>query len=162
MAEQTLNIPQLLAVLVVGFLAIRWYFFSAPSSTPAASGQQHARHHPPGRSVNPAHVDQLTQMFPQLDRRSVMWDLQRNGGNVAATTERVLAGRGLDAPPPSFQPPTPPSRTSAPGTQPSKSIHPDLITRYNLSAKIFPPTPPSSSNDNLTTTTTTTTAATSS
>ncbi|TKA70388.1 hypothetical protein B0A49_03747, partial [Cryomyces minteri] len=77
MAEQTLNIPQLLAVLVVGFLAIRWYFFSAPS----ASGQQHARHHPPGRSVNPAHVDQLTQMFPQLDRRSVMWDLQRNGGN---------------------------------------------------------------------------------
>ena len=25
-----------------------------------------------------------------------MWDLQRNGGSVAATTERVLSGRGLD------------------------------------------------------------------
>ena len=25
-----------------------------------------------------------------------MWDLQRNGGSVAATTERMLGGRGLD------------------------------------------------------------------
>jgi len=26
-----------------------------------------------------------------------MWDLQRNGGSVPATTERILSGRGLDA-----------------------------------------------------------------
>lgn len=25
-----------------------------------------------------------------------MWDLQRNGGNVIATTERILSGRGLE------------------------------------------------------------------
>jgi len=25
-----------------------------------------------------------------------MWDLQRNGGSVQATTERVLSGRSLD------------------------------------------------------------------
>ena len=25
-----------------------------------------------------------------------MWDLQRNGGNVTATTERVLSGRALE------------------------------------------------------------------
>jgi len=25
-----------------------------------------------------------------------MWDLQRNGGNLAATTERMLSGRGLE------------------------------------------------------------------
>jgi hypothetical protein len=25
-----------------------------------------------------------------------MWDLQRNGGSVAATTERILTGRGLE------------------------------------------------------------------
>lgn len=25
-----------------------------------------------------------------------MWDLQRNGGNVVATTERILSGRGLE------------------------------------------------------------------
>lgn len=26
-----------------------------------------------------------------------MWDLQRNGGSMPATMERILAGRGLDA-----------------------------------------------------------------
>jgi len=35
-------------------------------------------------------------MFPQVSRRSIMWDLQRNGGNVVATTERILSGRGLE------------------------------------------------------------------
>ena len=35
-------------------------------------------------------------MFPQVGRREIIWDLQRNGGSVSATTERIL-GRGLDA-----------------------------------------------------------------
>ena len=35
-------------------------------------------------------------MFPQLDRRAIAWDLSRNGGNVGATTERVLEGRSLE------------------------------------------------------------------
>ena len=35
-------------------------------------------------------------MFPQLDRRAIAWDLSRNGGNVGATTERVLEGRDLE------------------------------------------------------------------
>ena len=38
----------------------------------------------------------MQQMFPQVARRSIMWDLQRNGGSVAATTERILSGRGLE------------------------------------------------------------------
>jgi len=71
-----------------------------------------------------------------------MWDLQRNGGNVAATTERILSGRGLETPPPTFQPPLPASTSSSftstaenkPATP--KPSQPDLITRYNLSAKI--------------------------
>jgi len=87
MAEQTLNIPQIIAVVIVGFLAIRW-FLSSGSQSSSSNG---------GRQINPAHVDQVLQMFPQLDRRNVMWDLQRNGGSVSATTERVLGGRGLDA-----------------------------------------------------------------
>lgn len=45
---------------------------------------------------DPRLVDQVAQMFPQLGRRDVAWDLQRNGGSVAATTERILGGRGLD------------------------------------------------------------------
>ncbi|MCJ1314743.1 hypothetical protein MMC15_000055 [Xylographa vitiligo] len=86
-------------------------------------------------------------MFPQVGRREIIWDLQRNGGSVAATTERIL-GRGLEVPPPSFQPPSlaasaphPPTSTP-PSTQP---IPQDLITRYNLSSKIqlsVPQAPP--------------------
>jgi coupling of ubiquitin conjugation to ER degradation protein 1 len=85
----TLNIPQLLVLLVLGFLVFRWYYSgtAATSATPAAQR---------GIRVNPAQVEQLMSMFPQLDRRSVMWALQSNGGNVARITEIVLAGRGLD------------------------------------------------------------------
>ena len=46
--------------------------------------------------VSPAQIDQVAEMLPQLSRRDIAWDLQRNGGNVAATTERALSGRGLD------------------------------------------------------------------
>ena len=88
MADQTLNIPQIIAVVLVGFLAIRW--FLSPSSTQTGSNGATRR------QINPAHVDQVLQMFPQLDRRAIMWDLQRNGGSVQATTERVLGGRALD------------------------------------------------------------------
>jgi len=69
-----------------------------------------------------------------------MWDLQRNGGNVVATTERILSGRGLEVPPQSFQPPlpVPASSSSAATSTPAqvKPLQPDLITRYNLKAKI--------------------------
>lgn len=88
-------------------------------------------------------VAQLQQMFPQLDRRTLLWDLQRTGGNMAATAERALAGR-LDTPPLSFQPPPPPesptaqtsSRTATPAVQEKKPSTPDLITRYNLQDKL--------------------------
>lgn len=45
--------------------------------------------------VREADVDRVQQMFPQVGRRTIMWDLQRNGGNIAATTERILS-RGLE------------------------------------------------------------------
>ena len=35
-------------------------------------------------------------MFPQVGRREIIWDLQRNGGSVTATSERILAGAGLE------------------------------------------------------------------
>jgi hypothetical protein len=89
--QTPVSLLQLLVVLTLGFLVIRWIFFSsAPSS-------QSTRGHAAGRSrVNPAQVEQVAQMFPQLDRRDIMWDLQRNGGNVQATTERILSGRVLE------------------------------------------------------------------
>lgn len=152
--EQTINLPQLFVLTLIGFLALRWYFSSRTPSTANARNDGVSR-------VNPAHVEQLLQMFPQLDRRTVMWELQRNGGNVQIVTEKVLMGRALERvsvyscaatadeeswsdisreqPPPSFQPPmpaTPASTTARPAEAQSKSLHPDLITKYNLSARL--------------------------
>jgi len=138
MAEQTLNIPQTLVFLVVVFLIFRWYFSKpAPGNTTSAGTRPSGPTLNRGVRINPAQVETIAQMFPQLNRRDIMWDLQRNGGNVTATTERVLNGRGLDTPPQSFQPPT--LRTSNPTSRTTaapKPSHPDLITRYNLSSKI--------------------------
>jgi len=115
---------------------IRYFFFSSSSS---------ASPHRNGSSANnlrarEADVERIQQMFPQVSRRNIMWDLQRNGGNVVATTERILSGRGLEVPPQSFQPPLPVQASSQ--TSPSsittsaKPLQPDLITRYNLKAKV--------------------------
>lgn len=83
-ADQSINFGQIIAIAAIGYLLYRWL----SSSSHGASGRQQA--------LDPAHVDQVAQMFPQLDRRAIMWDLQRNGGSVQATTERVLSGRTLD------------------------------------------------------------------
>ncbi|KAG9201972.1 hypothetical protein G6514_005167 [Epicoccum nigrum] len=131
MAEQSINIPQVLVFAVVAFLVYRWY-----SSKPSANGTRPVA----SRSVriDPAQIDTIAQMFPQLNRRDIAWDLQRNGGNAAATTERVLSGRSLDSAPASFQLPAAPT-PAAPvrsATTVAKPAHPDLITRYNLSSKL--------------------------
>ncbi|KAF2877673.1 hypothetical protein BDV95DRAFT_481916 [Massariosphaeria phaeospora] len=132
MAEQTLNIPQLIVFVIVSVLAVRWYL----SKPAAASGTRPAGQNRAVR-ISPTQIDQIAQMFPQLSRRDIAWDLQRNGGSVAATTEKVLSGRALDAAPTSFNPPqlrsNTPSRTATPAT---KASQPDLITRYNLASKV--------------------------
>jgi CUE domain len=95
--QSTINIPQLAVLLIVGFLAVRWIFSSSSSSTSQQPpGRATAASRGAGPRVNPNHVETLSQMFPQLNRREIMWDLQRNGGNVQATTERLLTGRGLE------------------------------------------------------------------
>ncbi|KLJ13883.1 protein neuralized [Blastomyces silverae] len=136
-AEPSLNIPSLLTLAVFSFFVIRWFF----GRNGALSSSDAAQRRGGGRRVDPAHVEQLSQMFPQLDRRDIMWDLQQNGGSMAATTERLLSGRGLETPPPSFQPPLP--APSAPATQAnstsrstSKQQAQDLISRYNLSDRV--------------------------
>lgn len=85
--QQTLSIPSLLLLAALSALAVRYFFF-----TPASSSTTSTR----SRTANPADVEQISQMFPQISRRDIMWDLQRNGGSVAATTERVLSRGTLD------------------------------------------------------------------
>lgn len=93
--EPSLNIPSLLTLAVVSFFVIRWFFNrdSEPGSGGSGGG---GRSRARGNAVDPAQVEQISQMFPQLNTREIMWDLQRNGGSVAATTERILSGRGLE------------------------------------------------------------------
>ncbi len=150
--EATLSIPSLVFVAFLSFFIIR--YFTSSRSPDTATAPRSA-----GQRFTGAQVEQVVQMFPQLSRRDIMWDLQRNGGSVAATTERVLAGRGLERvcsiaclmlffssdcvqAPPSFQPVIPISTTAVstaaiPSAIP-KAAEPDLITRYNLQSRISP------------------------
>ncbi|KAK2626308.1 hypothetical protein QTJ16_004570 [Diplocarpon rosae] len=133
MVDQTVNFPQLVLIIVLGAIAIRYFFFSA-GPTSSQSRRSNSTNNVRAREED---VERIQQMFPQVQRRTIMWDLQRNGGSVVATTERVLSGRGLEVPPQSFQPPLPVSASSAISTSAqSKPSQPDLITRYNLQAKL--------------------------
>jgi len=140
--QTSINIPQLLAVAVVGFLAIRWWMSKPTTGASSSSGSSSSSAR--RNLVDPSKILQVSAMFPQLDHRSIAWDLQRNGGSVEATTERILGGRGLENPPPSFQPvnlPTIPaapaqSTTSTAAQSGAKKTNPDLITRYNLQSRV--------------------------
>ncbi|KAI4179919.1 MAG: hypothetical protein LQ346_007086 [Caloplaca aetnensis] len=135
MADQTLNLPSLFLVLVILILSIRYFFFGGPGTSTHTAARDR-------NTANPEHIEQIAQMFPQLSRRDIQWDLQRNGGSVQATTERVLSGRGLERPPPSFQPLPPPASSSSntpSSPAPHKSSHPDLLTRYKLHHRLSQP-----------------------
>jgi coupling of ubiquitin conjugation to ER degradation protein 1 len=163
--NEQVNVPSLLVILALSGLIVRYLFFSTPASSRAQ--QQATRESSTARNREAA-AAQLQQMFPQVDRRTLLWDLQRNGGNIAATTERVLAGRletvgflfslpvriwdiglanerGKIQPPQSFQPPPPPTPPAAAAPSQttttladSKPSAPDLITRYHLQDKLAP------------------------
>ncbi|KAF1814951.1 hypothetical protein P152DRAFT_455996 [Eremomyces bilateralis CBS 781.70] len=149
------NIPQLVFLAVVGFLVVRWYLKPGSLADPSSSSSSGSRtassrtglrgEVPPQTMVR---VERVAQMFPQLERRDILWDLQRHGGDVQGTIERVLSLGRLGTPPQSFQPifPTPANASPAArpnASQPSKSAHPDLITRYNLSSKLSASSPSS-------------------
>ncbi|UZP40853.1 hypothetical protein NXS19_008669 [Fusarium pseudograminearum] len=129
MSDDQISLPYLLAILAISGLVIRYMFFSAPSPPrPARSPEAFLR----SREIT---VERIQQMFPQADRRSILWDLQRNGGNIQTTTERILSGRLDTPPPPPGQAATSGSAATAP-RQPEKPAQPDLITRYNLKNKL--------------------------
>lgn len=88
--EPSLNIPSLLTLAVVSYFVLRWFLNRDGSTEGRAPGRGR------GNAVDPASVAQIAQMFPQMNTRDIMWDLQRNGGSVPATTERILTGRGLE------------------------------------------------------------------
>ncbi|KHJ30376.1 putative cue domain-containing protein [Erysiphe necator] len=137
MAEQSFGFPQLILIFLLGGITIHYFFFSSGISSSTNRDSNSAS----DLRAREADVERIQQMFPQAQRRSIMWDLQRNGGNVAATIERVLSGRGLEEPPQSFQPSLPVSSSQSTSESTSHPtvlpLRPDLITRYDLKAKIL-------------------------
>ena len=90
MANEQINVPSLVVILVLSGLIVRYLFFS-PSAPPQQ--QRPSRDSASVLRSREAAAERILQMFPQVDRRTVLWDLQRTGGSIAATTERILAGR---------------------------------------------------------------------
>ncbi|KXJ92214.1 hypothetical protein Micbo1qcDRAFT_204217 [Microdochium bolleyi] len=139
MENEQISLPSLLLIVVLGGLIVRYLFFS-----PAASNTGQPRDAAAAVRQREVLVERLQQMFPQVDRRTILWDLQRNGNSIAASTERILAGR-METPPVTFQPAPPPvssttSASSAAQAQAqaarSKPAETDLITRYKLQSKV--------------------------
>lgn len=90
MANDQINLPSLVVILVLSGLIVRYLFFSSPGG---GNNQQGPRDSLSQMRQREAAVERIQQMFPQVDRRTILWDLQRNGGSVAATTEKILSGR---------------------------------------------------------------------
>lgn len=88
MSDEQISLPYFVGIMVFAGLLIRYLFFSSPTQARAPVRNAEAIQ----RSRELA-VERIQQMFPQAERRSILWDLQRNGGNIQNTTERILAGR---------------------------------------------------------------------
>jgi len=94
MSDQQVSLPFLIILLLTIGVVTRYLFFSSSTSGPRARNSRNTS----GRDANAARLrevaaQRIQQMFPQVDRRTILWDLQRNGGSIQATTERILAGR---------------------------------------------------------------------
>lgn len=97
MSDDQISLPYFLVILVILGLIIRYLFGGNAAAQPTRSPEALLR-------TRELAVERIQQMFPQAERRSILWDLQRNGMNIQNTTERILAGRletvRTDHPPP--------------------------------------------------------------
>ena len=86
--QTSINLPQIIAVALVGFFAIRW-FLNKPATTTSPSTRSR-----PGQEVDPAKIAQVSSMFPQVDPRSIAWDLNSNGPvsytHLTLPTKRIV------------------------------------------------------------------------
>lgn len=88
MSDDQISLPYFLVILVIFGFIIRYLFFNGGNAT-----AQSARSSEAMMRAREVAVERIQQMFPQAERRSILWDLQRYGGNIQGTTERILAGR---------------------------------------------------------------------
>ncbi|KAL9104388.1 MAG: hypothetical protein Q9163_000646 [Psora crenata] len=139
--NQTISIPSLILIGVLSALAVRYFFFAPTSQSGSGAGPTNSR------QVSLDEVERIAIMFPQIPRRHIMWDLQRSGGSVRATTERILGRDGLETPPPTFQPAIPSLMTTPSSVPRTTTLYRprfgqmDLIKRYDLSDELSNPAP---------------------
>ncbi|KAI5292609.1 hypothetical protein KEM52_006221 [Ascosphaera acerosa] len=124
--DASLNVPSLVTLAAVAYFLLRWLL--RPDTQQGAATQADRDR----RRIE--QVNQIHQMFPQLDRRAIMWDLHRNGGSLTATTERILSGTGLEIP--QQAPAAQAGAASASATAQPTPESPSLIARYNLADKV--------------------------
>ncbi|KAK1909607.1 hypothetical protein P3342_007779 [Pyrenophora teres f. teres] len=116
MAEQSVNVPQVLIFVVVIFLVSRWYLSKSGDAAPGTR----------------AAANRATEGH----RMGFAEERRECGCNDGAGVEWEGFGHCT-----TFFPNTGPRRTTSPpasarAAAPAKPAHPDLITRYNLSSKI--------------------------
>ncbi|KAK6341781.1 hypothetical protein TWF730_001273 [Orbilia blumenaviensis] len=150
----SIGIPQLIFCAIVAALFYRYVLSpSQASGGPRLAGGRLSR-----TPVSQEDIDSVRVMFPQISVAAVRWDLEKNGSNVAATTEKILTDGFLPEPPapvvrqaPSPHPRPPVDnhsgtlggavRQHVPATPASSSTvqtlgHSDLITRYQLHSRL--------------------------
>jgi coupling of ubiquitin conjugation to ER degradation protein 1 len=93
MAEEQASLPALLVILLVSGLVIKYFFFPGAQSEQRNGRRNNARDAAAVMAAREDAVVRLQQMFPQIDRRTLLWDLQRTGGNIAATADRIAIRR---------------------------------------------------------------------
>lgn len=87
------GLPSLLVAIVIAGLIYKYAWPAGGNGHDAAAGGSNgARDSASQARQREAAVERIQQMFPQVDRRTILWDLQRNGGSIATTTERILSG----------------------------------------------------------------------
>lgn len=86
MAKEDLNLGTLVLAIVIAYVIVRHMFFKSPEPPTPRDLQAIQR-------MREDAAQRILQIFPHVDRRSVLWDLQHTGGNVDVTTERILSGR---------------------------------------------------------------------
>ncbi|RVD90018.1 uncharacterized protein DFL_001001 [Arthrobotrys flagrans] len=149
----SIGIPQLIFCAIVAALFYR-YVLSPPQAS-GGSGPTSGRR--PRATVSQTDIDSVRVMFPQISVAAIRWELEKNGGSVPATTEKILNDGFLPEPPASVTrqtpSPLPPSvnsepgslggtgRSQAPASSSSSSAattigHSDLVTRYNLHSRL--------------------------
>ncbi|KAL2886119.1 Coupling of ubiquitin conjugation to ER degradation protein 1 [Ceratocystis lukuohia] len=140
MSNEQISLPTIVTFVAVTALVI-WKLFLSPTDAADSSPRNNIRDSAAQAQARETNAQRILQMFPQVDRRAVLWDLRRNGNRIQVTSERILSGR-LETPPPTFQPVRPAGQGDAtPSSEPSatKAAHrteEDLISRYKLQDKI--------------------------